>query len=250
MPITILALVLGVVGIVGYLMPETGEATPTRVLLPNTGGAVVFNHKEHAEKFGIACEKCHHEQKPGSKSAMPCGHCHPVEFTDAYLKDHQEKFAGNKEMCQMCHHMSFTERSKYDHDAHNADYTPDCTDCHHDTDIEETPTNCNECHDQKGSEGMPSVRDAVHSRCATCHEDAFDEKLAGCTHCHNAVGSGAGASKGHADVNVPCESCHYQEEKSLIPARGEMFHESCMGCHKKMGKGPYDKAACNKCHIK
>ena len=60
-------LVYGLMGVLlalsvgGYLVPQEKEVLPGRVLMPNIGGRVVFDHKTHMEKYGLTCAQCHHE---------------------------------------------------------------------------------------------------------------------------------------------------------------------------------------------
>ena len=43
-----------VLSVGGYLLPETPEPAPNRILMKNAAGHVVFDHKTHAEKLGIS----------------------------------------------------------------------------------------------------------------------------------------------------------------------------------------------------
>lgn len=111
-PITILVVVLAAVAVAGYLMPAQSEETPVRVLLPNKGGKVVFEHQVHAETYGIECDSCHH-----TGDYTPCSDCHtaasPEEgvpgLMEAYHQScmgcHEETGAGpyGKDQCNQCH---------------------------------------------------------------------------------------------------------------------------------------------------
>lgn len=40
-------------------------------------GVVTFKHEDHATKYGIACEKCHHTLQPASQETpKACSSCH------------------------------------------------------------------------------------------------------------------------------------------------------------------------------
>jgi ribosomal protein S27AE len=211
---------------------------PTRLLFENAGGKVIFSHKAHAEGYKVPCQQCHHESKTPSKNPISCTACHPASFEEGFVAEHQKTFS--KEQCGRCHHTELSAL-KFDHEAHKG-LASGCTDCHHDSSIEEKPTNCAECHQAAGDESMPSLRDANHKRCATCHEDMFSAKIKGCGNCH---GMAPGGTKYPA-----CGTCHFDTKKLPIPATMEAFHTGCMKCHKEKGAGPYTPQDCNKCHYR
>ena len=48
-----------------------------------------------------------------------------------------------------------------------------------------------------------------------------------------------------------CTVCHVKKTPDkLIPGRMDAFHGQCMGCHEKLGKGPFGKDKCAQCHTK
>ncbi len=237
-PIAIVAVLLGVLGVVGYLYPEPTEGAPMRLLFENAGGKVIFTHKAHAEAYKIPCQQCHHESEHPTEKPQPCVTCHPASYEEGFVQEHQGNV--DTEFCGRCHHLEMGQ-SKFDHAAHE-ELASGCTDCHHDTDIEPEPGNCADCHQEQGDESMPGLRDAAHERCATCHEDMFDEKLAGCQNCH-------GMTKG-GEIYPSCASCHFESKKLPLPAKMEAYHTGCMQCHKDRGVGPYTPQDCNKCHFR
>lgn len=237
-PITIVAILLGVLGVVGYLSPASPEETPSRLLFENAGGKVIFTHKTHAEGYKVPCQQCHHESKTASKTPVPCASCHPASFEDGFVAEHQKSIG--KEYCGRCHH-AVLGKLKYSHEEHKS-ITAGCTDCHHDTTVESEPSNCSDCHQAEGDEAMPSLRDAIHKRCGTCHEDMFQKKIKGCVHCHDLAKDDA--------KHPACATCHYDSKKLPIPAKMEAFHNGCMKCHKEKGAGPYTPKDCNKCHFR
>lgn len=243
LPITVCVVILAIVAIVGYLRPAATEEMPRRILFDSSGGKVIFTHLDHEEKYVQNCATCHHEsQDPGPKP-VECGKCHPREFTPEYIADHSTWFTSDQQ-CARCHHAEFTGMV-YNHDEHAELYTSGCTDCHHDTDIEPAPTNCGECHMDTGDDAMPSFKDAAHERCMTCHQDVFDEGLAGCKFCHQTLEAGQGDTM---PATTSCTECHEKSISQLIPTRMNAFHESCFGCHDEKQAGPTE-AECNHCHM-
>lgn len=236
-PIAIVAVLLGVLGVVGYLYPQPTEGTPNRLLFENAGGKVIFKHKDHAEAYKIPCQECHHESEQPSEKPIPCASCHPASYEDGFVENHQDKFG--PEMCARCHHLELAE-SKFDHEGHKD--MAECTDCHHDTDIEPEPGNCADCHQSEGDESMPGLKDAIHVRCGECHGDMFDAKLDGCQNCH--------AMTGDEGSYPACGTCHFESKKLPLPAKMEAYHTGCMKCHEAKGAGPYTKDDCNKCHFR
>ena len=105
---------LAVVAAAGYLVPAGEEEQPVRVLLPNKGGKVVFEHRAHAEAYGIECDTCHHT----GDYDTPCAECHNAEaaeeqgipnlmeaFHQNCMGCHEETGAGPyvKDQCNQCH---------------------------------------------------------------------------------------------------------------------------------------------------
>jgi hypothetical protein len=237
-PIAIVAVLLGVLGVVGYLTPASTEQVPTRFLFENAGGKVIFNHKAHTEGYRIPCQECHHESDKPSQRPVACAACHAASFEEGFLAEHQKNIG--EEYCVRCHH-SELGRSKFDHEGHKG-LTSGCLDCHHDRSVEPEPTSCGKCHQAQGKENMPSLRDATHKRCADCHDEFFAKKVKGCTSCHAMTENG---------TQYPgCFSCHFDSKKLPIPGKMEAYHAACMQCHKKKGAGPYTPEDCNKCHFR
>ena len=73
----------------------------------NNGTIVNFNHKDHAQGYGLECIYCHHVEA--------CGDCHQKEVKDLQVEEskvalhknclgcHQEVDAGPRK-CDECHH--------------------------------------------------------------------------------------------------------------------------------------------------
>ena len=242
-PIIIMLTVLLGLAVAGYLSPEKKEKIPVRVLFKNSGGNVIFNHIFHHRDYKIPCEKCHHERESGDHEPLPCGSCHPEAFDRDYVREHIRSFPDTS-YCVQCHHAELGKLN-FDHAAHEDYADEDCQTCHHSPDIEEEPQKCGNCHSNTGSPDVPSVRDAAHDRCITCHDDMFEAGLKGCTPCHKMQDM----SHYSGDFTA-CGQCHQNNDKDLVLNRTSAFHDQCMDCHKELQRGPYKDSDCSKCHIK
>lgn len=263
--------ILAVVSIGIYLVPEKKEEVPTRVLLENLGGKVIFSHKMHAENYGFDCADCHHESSNPAESVLACGVCHGTIPTNAELAEiskeggdgktplgdmpyHNTDLVKDKNACLTCHHLEFTQKD-WGHDRHSEEFGLDCESCHHsDKDIEPEPMNCNNCHNE---DSAVTLKKAVHTKCMECHQDWFDKdtKLDSCSKCHDEVDTRKVLKeKGSFEMNpvyAKCSSCHgTQEPQELVQNRMAAFHELCMGCHESVGAGPYKSDECAQCHTK
>ncbi|GAB1253658.1 Multihaem cytochrome [Desulfovibrio sp. G11] len=256
--VAVLTGVLAGIAVLGYLLPTDKEAVPKRILLQNTGGAVVFQHADHAYAYNVRCETCHHESPEKRLEVQACKSCHGVNFNEAFRKKHVAQFNDNA-ACATCHHYEAGAK-KWGHERHYEELGLDCRECHHkNTDIEPEPQNCADCHssgvpnDKPAEKGTPpNLADAVHARCVTCHEDMFAEKPQGCANCHSMKAVRDMLPKtGLVKLNplqTNCAVCHGVTAEKLIPGAMDAFHKQCMGCHEKLGKGPFDKQQCGQCH--
>lgn len=244
LPVILVAFLFFAVALAGYLLPSAHSEIPYKVLLKNQGGDVVFNHRAH-ELAKIQCVQCHHASKV-STTEVPCGRCHPGTFDARFIAEHIHWFEG-KAACATCHHLEW-DKPIFDHPLHE-EVTGSCQDCHHDENIEPDPTSCRDCHELRGDDAMPGLRDAVHTRCRSCHMELFEKELAGCSNCH---------SRKHLrdhDMDNPtkCVECHDKPNAELVPPRKKAFHDQCMNCHKKRNKGPYKDTEqvkdCGQCHL-
>lgn len=241
-PITILTGVLFITALVGYLIPQASDEPPVRVLLENKGGKVIFTHQAHADMQNQDCGICHHTS--GKDSAPPrCSSCHVATFDEAFVQSHQDSM--DEKQCGACHHPK-ANTDKFSHETHMDEYAADdCTACHHDESIESEPQACANCHEKDGDKEMPSLKDATHKRCESCHEDMFEEGIKGCGSCHTrAPGSDSAAEY------KPCSSCHGEPVDQLIPTTMKAYHGQCMACHEKQDAGPFGDDSCGQCHMK
>lgn len=276
---------MGIISAIAYLYPAKEEAVPTRVLLENIGGRVVFDHKVHVEQYDLDCETCHHESLDATKNVIACGVCHnsipsneeiiilseniiqnsteeelaaEVTFGGETMKKplniapyHDTAVVTDFAACLTCHHLEFTPKD-WGHDAHIEEFGLSCESCHHeDKDIEPEPMNCNECHFEGAG---VTLRDAVHPKCAECHQEWFDEGIESCAQCHDRLDTRkAYKEKGSFKMNPTydkCSSCHGDvEPNTLFPNKMQSFHLLCMDCHESRGVGPYKDTQCAQCHI-
>lgn len=253
-PITVTIVILAIVAVIGYTLPKEEEPIPQRVLFENTAGNVVFDHILHAETYNISCETCHHESDQPREDVQKCGACHGVDFEKNHFKEHHTKTFNDLDACVTCHHMEL-KPAKWDHHIHATEYGLSCQDCHHnDTDIEPEPQNCANCHQGTGDEVIPGIKEAVHVKCAACHQEKF-ESASGCTYCHPQVSTRKVLQQtGNITISpnfASCSVCHIDKKaQELILGRMAAFHGQCIGCHEKLGKGPFKQDQCNQCHIK
>lgn len=232
--------------ICGYLLPDQKEALPGRILMPNVGGRVVFDHKTHMEKYGLECSQCHHDayKSDGGDSCtachgrsmvgafkVSCKSCHAVEFDDTFKKDHVD-MSTDRQVCATCHHAAFTLKD-WNRDAH-ARYV----------DEEYFQNKADEA-----AKAQLSARDAGHAQCVDCHSREMKGDPKVCLTCHDMKKSVDTLHQGGKidSALTACSSCHEQEAKKLIPNSMAAYHGSCIGCHKEKG-GPVD--TCAQCHMK
>jgi predicted CXXCH cytochrome family protein len=242
LPILILTGILFISALVGYFAPAGIDGPPTRVLLDNKGGKIIFTHATHSAREKQNCASCHHtsgeEQTP-----LACADCHVKKFDEIFIADHQDSF--DEKQCASCHHPK-SNINKFSHERHKTEYVEeDCQACHHDTDIEAEPQACSNCHKKEGTKEIISLKDANHTRCADCHEEMYEEGSKGCTNCHSRKKSPAK----ELDAQ-PCADCHSEPVDQLVPTTMNAFHSQCMTCHEKQGNGPFGDDACYQCHMK
>ncbi len=255
-PILIFAVILALVAGVGYIMPDPVEEVPTRILFDNAAGKVVFNHQKHLAGDNIPCATCHHEMIVEKETVIACGTCHGVAYDETFRTTHASTIKG-VDACATCHHMEFASKVDWTHTEHAEEYGLECISCHHeDTDIEPEPQDCANCHESTGDESMPSLRDAVHVKCQSCHEDMFENGIKDCASCHTTIDNKERLKKEGAasfklnDFYANCAACHTTTPAELIPSSMGAYHGQCITCHSDVGKGPYTQEQCSQCHTK
>jgi DnaJ-class molecular chaperone len=119
----------------------------------------------------------------------------------------------------------------FSHAAHSRDYGVACEECHHESDKPSpNPVPCGSCHPKVFDENFAKNHISAFADeryCERCHHEGFDGKN-----------------------SEPCSSCHEEKIEALVPTELSAFHNGCMGCHKDLGSGPYQKEDCTKCHMK
>ncbi len=178
------------------------------------GPNVMFRHREHIERYGFECERCHRDES--------CAQCHERSDTP------RERVAGTGPMthdgCFNCHGEDTCER------CHSTEETPSPKHFDHAStgfalQKHHGELSCRACHKR-----LLFARDLDHE-CATCHTDwdadSFDHSL-----------TGQVLDDNHEDAD--CTDCH--EDGQFAPA------PSCSECHDedikfpKMRPGPIAQA--------
>lgn len=241
-PIAILTGALIITALIGYLVSDTYEEPPVRILLENKGGKVLFSHQSHMVSQDQDCGVCHHTS--GKEPSPPqCTSCHVKKIDEAFIATHQDTL--EQKQCAACHHPKSTI-GNFSHENHTDDYVEDdCRACHHDESIEPEPQACSNCHGKDDDKAMPSLKKANHTRCAGCHEEMYQEGIKGCRNCHTRETSTATPVAPEA-----CSRCHDESADQIIPTTTKAFHGQCMTCHEKQGAGPFGDEACGQCHMK
>ncbi len=128
----------------GTQAPDT-KTMKTKGYAKHTKGLVTFSHKAHAEKYGIACGECHHDDKgaplalKGGESVQGCVVCHKetakapkgekLSKKDKIVKYHKEALHAN---CIGCH-KAFNKKNGFKS-----------------KDPKAAPQSCKDCHPKKG----------------------------------------------------------------------------------------------------
>ena len=257
-----MTVVLAVVALIGYAWPTPEpllpvKQLPERVLLENSAGKVVFDHKKHFDDYKVACQDCHHDREKPTPISLPCGSCHGATDKPGFKTNHVTAFK-DQMSCVTCHHVEFAG-TDWNHAEHQQREKGNCATCHHnDERSQPQPKNCASCHQIAADGKKPGLADAAHTRCATagCHAGVFAEgDMKNCSTCHSFVVTRTTLrDKGWITINptfANCTVCHTsQAVEDLIPGRMQAFHNSCMKCHEALGKGPFDQKSCNQCHTK
>ena len=106
----------------------------------------------------------------------------------------------------------------------------------------------------KNAQLAVALADAVHQKCLSCHEDLFAAGAKGCASCHAVIKvRDRLPAEGLVKLNplyTDCAVCHGKKAQELVPGRMDAFHGQCMTCHRKVGKGPFEKTQCGQCHTK
>ena len=273
-PIMIISCILALMGAAGYLMPPPTEANPTRVLMQNAGGRVVFAHQAHSTPGGpygdSSCAACHHElniggpavpEAKGGTSATgigdvasaivvgdrplpkvaPCKSCHGAVDNPDYIAGHQKLYQarGGGAACAACHHTRMAGfAGGWNHQEHWNYAGDDCATCHHPLNYEVRPGRVMAIKPQKCRNCHTAKPNPMT---ATALKDAAHSR---CQSCHSEwLESGTKA----------CRKCHSLVPSKDDPASGasDLRFTACVSCHSPM-LNPMDAyhAKCRTCHDK
>jgi hypothetical protein len=187
-----LTIILLLVAVVGYAVPEEEPEEPVRKMFKCIAGKVLFTHQQHSDMsesgYGLACQDCHHhrkkeeDRKEGEQEIKGCGECHLKEVPKTV-----------PQVCRECHEPG--------EDHHENDEVGElgCKDCHTTTKDKPLPDVCLDCHEEDEYESQektmvfPKRSDAFHSA-----NTSFNQ----CTGCHEYYGQGP------RFVEEDCSKCH------------------------------------------
>ncbi len=191
------AVLTGIIGIGGYLIGQNPK-TSDRLYLKNAGGAVLFEHQQHAKMVGD-CANCHHEVLLSDERTQ-CTECHD-EGMDAADFVHADFLEVGAHSCTTCHQV-------------NADIKPQsCANCHPKSqDAEAAGVECANCHDDSYQPGDVT------------HDELQEIEGHSCEGCHNI--------RAVSDVyHSQCNRCHLSESREMfVDADGKT---RCAVCHLK-----------------
>jgi len=136
-PITVIVAILAALAVAGFAVPKKVQDVPSRAVMDNNGGRVIFSHQTHAEEYGFECTDCHHDDI-GQEKPLACGTCHPKAFDEKFRTEHQKAFP-NTDACLRCH--------------------------------DEVPNGPLAEADRPDTESIPLRADAFHTQCMDCHEE-------------------------------------------------------------------------------
>ncbi|PKN28864.1 MAG: cytochrome C [Deltaproteobacteria bacterium HGW-Deltaproteobacteria-21] len=97
----VIVIVLFLVGVVSYAAyPDRKPEQPPRIMLKNTAGSVLLDHKQHSISSGYAvpCMDCHHEMDDEKSRPQSCNECHTAEGEDT-----PKRSDAFHQLCKGCH---------------------------------------------------------------------------------------------------------------------------------------------------
>jgi len=100
-----LAIVLLVVGVICFwAFPAEIPDPPTRIMLKNMAGKVLFDHKAHSVGgYGLSCVECHHTDADNEEHPETCGACHKAESQTKEGKTVIKRQDAFHQQCEDCH---------------------------------------------------------------------------------------------------------------------------------------------------
>jgi len=198
----LLVIVATILALVGYRQAPAAVVTE-RHFFENSGGAVVFDHQQHAD-VTEGCESCHHHLVRGEQYTE-CLDCHDDSYSAADFT-HTELLEIKDHECNYCHEL-------------HEDRSPQtCRQCHAPVQDASPPTlNCSECHDFEAD-------DAYIVDLDLSHEDLLDIHEEDCSTCHQPQSISAA-------YHLQCISCHEQKAAMIFGKNAAEW--DCQACHLK-----------------
>jgi len=173
------------------------------------GSQVVFYHKEHIHRFGLACVECHHEDN--------CSRCHQAER----VRDAQPRpLIAHHQPCAQCHETTKPEGCSRCHTEANQPKPPrfdhastgfplksyheraGCRACHRTVPFSPLPPDCATCH---RAWEPTSFKHEVTGQTLDANHVALD-----CSACH---------TEGRFDRPPACDACHEPAEGVAFPSK-------------------------------
>lgn len=160
------------------------------------GTKVYFHHREHTQRFGLACTDCHHEDS--------CSRCHSANAPSERVRSVDE----HHQPCMQCHETNDNNRcdrchrdeglpppSRFEHLTVGFELKPyhergTCRVCHSAVPFVKLDRDCRGCHKEWNStfdhRVTGQILDDNHSSidCATCHAESRFDRAPTCTDCH------------------------------------------------------------------
>jgi len=179
--------------------PKTELFKTTRKSNSGATTQVLFRHKEHIHRYGLACANCHHEDS--------CSRCHAKKPSNPHrswtLKEHHEPCAKchnthNADQCSRCHWEKGKPKPKpFNHSEtgwplNRFHRSKSCRLCHVAVPFKRLDTRCDSCHKdwKPGSfnhDVTGQVLDSNHKAidCEVCHVGRKFTASPKCSECHD-----------------------------------------------------------------
>ncbi|MCA0362708.1 MAG: hypothetical protein LCH67_01575 [Bacteroidetes bacterium] len=211
-----------------------------------------FSHNQYWALTGAhtsvsSCVACH-TGNAYSTTSSDCNACHNANYTAATNPNHVN--SGFSTDCASCHTTNPSWRpSTFNHNNYwaltGAHASVACTQCHIGGNYNNTPTDCNSCHNSnyRAASNPNHVNSGFSTDCASCHTTNPGWRPS--TFNHNnfypLVGAHAGiansCTKCHAGGNFnntpnTCYGCHSSDYNNASPNHASSkFPTDCTGCH-------------------
>lgn len=169
---------------------------------------VLFRHKEHIRRYGLACAECHREES--------CSRCHDGADHPPRVRTHADHHrpcmvchrevdaASDKAACGSCHYeRSVGPPRPFEHTVTDLPLmkyhrTNTCRDCHVTVPFVKLDGECGSCHDSWNQSnfdhaitGQKLDESHIENDCTDCHAERNYTAPPTCHSCHDAEGDGA-----------------------------------------------------------